>query len=136
MADDLIAALQSLKVQGDHWAWKSAYQALRTVWKQDDINSLQRRLDQINGQSDNRMSTQQQSQINRKLHELAAENARLEGNRAKEIDQLKRQFTAAFAIIKRDLHEEGERTRAWSQMSITAQKGKGYSAEQFILESL
>lgn len=45
MADQLLEALNKLTVQKQHRLWSSFSTALRSIWAQEDIDSLQRRLD-------------------------------------------------------------------------------------------
>jgi hypothetical protein len=47
VADELLETLESVKVNGDGRTVKSALQAMKTVWKQDNIDAIQRRLDRI-----------------------------------------------------------------------------------------
>ena len=51
VAHEFLAIVQKLKVQGDsHRKWKSFLQALRTVWKKQDIKTLRKRLDGFSSQ--------------------------------------------------------------------------------------
>lgn len=52
---------------------------------------------------------EQLEEINRRLREMAVENTRLEANRSKEIDQLRRDFNSAIEEIK--ANAEGEQMR-------------------------
>lgn len=49
-ANQLLAVLQSLKVQTNHKAWKSFKAALKTIWEQEKIRSMQSRLDSFRQQ--------------------------------------------------------------------------------------
>jgi hypothetical protein len=44
VARDLITRLARLKVQGKHRAWQSLRQAIRSIWKQEEIDALLARL--------------------------------------------------------------------------------------------
>ena len=44
VADELLAALENVKVQGKQRKWESIRKALRTVWSRGDIEELERRL--------------------------------------------------------------------------------------------
>jgi hypothetical protein len=106
VADELLETLDSIKVKGDGKARKSAIQAVKTVWKQDHIDALQRRIDRISKQLMDGMSMEQLEEINRRLREMAAENTRLEANRSKEINQLRQDFNLAIQEIKGNVEEE------------------------------
>jgi hypothetical protein len=43
----LLGALEEIKVKGSHRRWKSFVQALKSVWKREEIEELTRRLDRI-----------------------------------------------------------------------------------------
>ena len=135
VADELLETLDSLKVKGDGRTRKSAIKAVKTVWKKDHIDALQRRLDRISKQLMDAMSIEQLEQINRRLREMAVENTHLEANRSKEIDQLRRDFNSAIEEIKANLEEE-HRPGAWLILSDTARRGQAYFAEQVVLQSL
>jgi hypothetical protein len=135
VADELLDMLDSVKVKGDGRGLKSAIQAVKTAWKQDDIDGLQRRLDRISKQLMDGMSMEQLEQINRRLREMAIENTRLEANRSLEIQQLRQDFNSAFENLKAS--SEGEPIPgAWLVLSDTARRGQAYFAEQVILQSL
>jgi hypothetical protein len=135
VADKLLETLDSVKVKGDSRTRKSAVQAVKTVWKQDHIDALQRRLDRISKQLMDGMSMEQLEEINRRLREMAVENTCLEANRSKEIDQLRRDFNSAIEEIKANVEEE-QMPGAWLVLSDTARHGQAYFAEQVILQSL
>ena len=44
LAKELLAKLEAVKVRGRHRKWKSARQALRSVWSQSDIDAIALRL--------------------------------------------------------------------------------------------
>ncbi|CZR63571.1 uncharacterized protein PAC_13468 [Phialocephala subalpina] len=48
----LIVAIESLQTQGRNKKWNSFRQALKTVWKEDEIEALSRRLDRYRAQID------------------------------------------------------------------------------------
>ena len=133
VADELLEILNSVKVKGDNRTRKSAIQAVKTMWKQDQIVSLQRRLDRINKQLIDAMSMDQLDEINRRLREMAVENTRLEVNRSQDIDQLRKDFNSAIEDIK--AHQE-DLADAWLVLSDAAHRGQAYFAEQVILQSL
>jgi ABC-type Fe3+/spermidine/putrescine transport system ATPase subunit len=135
VADELLESLDSIKVKGDGRTRKSAVQAVKTVWKQDHIDSLQRRLDRISKQLMDGMSMEQLEDINRRLREMAVDNIRLEANRTKEIDQLRRDFNSAIEEIKAKPGNE-QVPEAWLMLSDATRRGKHYFAEQVILNSL
>jgi len=135
VADLLLETVNSIKVKGDSRARKSAIQAVKTVWKQGHISSLQRRLDRISKQLIDGMSIDHLEEISRRLREMAVENTRLEVNRSQDIDQLRQDFNSAIEEIKADRQEE-RLAGAWLVLSDTARRGQGYFAEQVILQNL
>ncbi|KAH8766936.1 hypothetical protein F5882DRAFT_510344 [Hyaloscypha sp. PMI_1271] len=135
VADELLETLESVKVKGDGRTLKSAFQAAKTVWKQDNIDAIQRRLDRISKQLMDGMSMEQLEEINRRLREMAVENTRLEANRSKEINQLREDFNSAIVKLKSNVEEEPT-PGAWLILSDTARRGQAYFAEQVILQSL
>jgi hypothetical protein len=135
VADELLETLESVKVKGDGRTLKSAFQAVKTVWKQDSIDAVQRRLDRISKQLMDGMSMEQLEEINRRLREMAVENTRLEANRSKEINQLREDFNSAIVKLKSNVEEEPT-PGAWLILSDTARRGQAYFAEQVILQSL
>jgi len=136
ISEDLIRVLQLLKVKRDNRAWESVYQALKSVWKQDDIDTLLLRLDRIRDQLNTRLNRKHQAQMERRFDNLAATNAGLEANRAREIKELKSEIALAFEELKKGVEYEGQAARAWSRLAITAHEGQVLSAEQHILNSL
>jgi hypothetical protein len=135
VAEELLEVLESVKVKGEGRTLKSAVQAVKSVWKQDHIDSIQRRLDRISKQLMDGMSMDQLEQINRRLREMAVENTRLEANRTKEISQLRQDLNSAIESIKSNVEEE-QIPGAWLVLSDTARLGQAYFAEQVILQSL
>lgn len=135
VADELLETLESVKVKGDGRIPKSAIQAVKMVWKQDNIDAIQRRLDRISKQLMDGMSMEQLEEINRRLREMAVENTRLEANRSKEINQLRQDFNSAIENLKSNVEEEPI-PGAWLVLSDTARRGQAYFAEQVILQSL
>ncbi|GLA87494.1 hypothetical protein AtubIFM56815_001920 [Aspergillus tubingensis] len=136
VSDELIALLNSVKVKSDRRGWASIHQALKSVWKQSNIDDLQQRLNRIQTQLHNRLVTHQQREINYKLERLIEENERLDVNRTKELETLRNQITSALHDIINDVQQEGQKTRAWSALYAGAQKEKVYSTEQLLLNSL
>jgi hypothetical protein len=45
VADDLLAVLKGLKAQGIKGKWNNIPQAIKSMWSQEQIDSLQKRLD-------------------------------------------------------------------------------------------
>ncbi|PWY72732.1 hypothetical protein BO83DRAFT_361508 [Aspergillus eucalypticola CBS 122712] len=136
VSDELIALLNSVKVKSDRRGWASIHQALKSVWKQSDIDDLQQRLNRIQAQLYNRLVTHQQREISYKLERLIEENERLDVNRTKELETLRSQITSALHEIISDVQQEGQKTRAWSALYAGSQKEKVYSTEQLLLNSL
>ncbi len=44
VAEELLAALEKVKVKGEQGKWKSIRKALRSVWSKEEIEGLERRL--------------------------------------------------------------------------------------------
>ncbi|OAL40333.1 hypothetical protein AYO20_00069 [Fonsecaea nubica] len=135
VADELLECLESVKVSGGAQTLKSTIQAVKTMWKQDRIEGLQRRLDRINRQLMDGTNLKQLEEIDRKLCEMSVENTRLAANRSQEIDQLRRDFTRAMDDIKANARDDSA-PGAWLVFSDTARRGQAYFAEQVILQTL
>lgn len=135
VADELLEILESVKFKSDGRTLKSAIQAVKTVWKQDNIDATQRRLDRISKQLIDCMGLEQLQDINGRLREMAVENKRLEANRSKEINQLPQDFNSAIDRLKSNV-EETNTPGAWLVLSDTARRGQAYFAEQVILQNL
>jgi hypothetical protein len=135
VADELLESLDSIKIKGEGGTRKSAVKAAKTVWKQDHIDSLQGRLDRISKQLMDGMSMEQLEEINRRLREMAVDNIRLEANRTKEIDQLRRDFNSAMEDINTKPGVE-QTPESWLMLSDATRRGQHYFAEQVILHSL
>ncbi|GLB08902.1 hypothetical protein AtubIFM57258_004811 [Aspergillus tubingensis] len=136
VSDELIALLNSVKVKSNRRGWASIHQALKSVWKQSDIDDLQQRLSRIHAQLYNRLVTHQQREIAYKLERLIEENERLDVNRTKELETLRDQITSALREIISDVQQEDQKTQAWSALYAASQKEKAYSTEQLLLNSL
>jgi len=50
LGDKLVEVLEDLTVSGSHKKWKSVRQALRSVWKETEIQDMQKRLDSFRSQ--------------------------------------------------------------------------------------
>ena len=50
LADKFLDVLDDLSVKGPHKKWKSVRQALRSVWKENEIRDIQKRLDSFRSQ--------------------------------------------------------------------------------------
>ncbi|OAP65750.1 hypothetical protein AYL99_01722 [Fonsecaea erecta] len=136
VADELLECLDSVKVRSGRQPLRSATQAVKSIWKQDHIDSLQRRLDRISKQLMDGMHLELLDDINRRLRELALENMRLEANRSQEIGQLRREFNFATEEMKRVNADENHAPGFWLVLCDTARRGQAYFAEQIILQSL
>ncbi|ORY14705.1 hypothetical protein BCR34DRAFT_225132 [Clohesyomyces aquaticus] len=93
VAVELLDIVQALKVNKNckHRKWRSFRQALKTVWKQSDIDTLQARLDSFRGQLTVRLVAilaDRQSGLNRELQLLISENKRMDINQTRTIDGL------------------------------------------------
>jgi hypothetical protein len=132
---ELLGVLNSLKLKGGHTrSWDSFVQALRTEWKKDDIESLQRRLDRMSNQLNARILLDQQAEVVSKLYEIASDNRRLEATRTWEIDCLREDFQKLFKKIEEGLQKDGAEIRTLAQLSDAVEKGVGYSSELTILD--
>jgi hypothetical protein len=54
---ELQGVLAGLQVQGDHRKWKSFCKALKSVWKEDQISNLEKRLHRLQQQIDSHLIT-------------------------------------------------------------------------------
>lgn len=135
VADELLEALESIKVSGDGRLRKSAVQAVKTLWKQDHVEGLQRRLDRIANQLMEGMNIDQLEEINRRLRDMAVENTRLEANRSKEIEALRQDFNSAIQDLKTSCEHE-QSPAAWLVLADSARRGQAFFAEQVILQCL
>ena len=135
VSKELLGVLNSLKLKGNHArSWDSFVQALRTEWKKDDIESLQRRLDRMSNQLNARILLDQQAEVVSKLYEIASDNRRLEATRTREIDCLREDFQKLFKKIEEGLKKDGAEIRTLAQLSDAVEKGVGYSSELTILD--
>lgn len=107
IADELLDVLQDLKVKEPHARWQSFYQALRSEWKQNTIEKLQQRLSRLGDLIVQRMNAEFQGKVLTKFYELAADNNRLESNRAADIESLREDFQWLIKEVKRaDMSDE------------------------------
>ncbi|KAL8340959.1 hypothetical protein RB601_006862 [Gaeumannomyces tritici] len=136
IANELLGALDSLKLQGGKHKWKSFHQALRTVWKAGKIEDLQKRMDKLSKALNSELMASQQRQIFRKLDLLAAHNRRLEAARAKDIQDLRGRLQGAYDGLKKELHGDESHRAPMSALLHVAEKEVQYSAEQAVLDKL
>ncbi|KAH8782029.1 hypothetical protein F5882DRAFT_499362 [Hyaloscypha sp. PMI_1271] len=131
VSNQLLSLLESVKVKGQHRGWDSFHQALRSVWKKEDIKALQQRLDRISNHLNTRSLLNKQDDVATKIKLLTMQNRRLEASRTREIKDLGDGFDEIFNEIKK----EGSRNRAaLRQLSLATEKGLGYASEQALLE--
>ncbi|KAK4148964.1 hypothetical protein C8A00DRAFT_19297 [Chaetomidium leptoderma] len=134
ITNELLSVLGSLKLQGGGKNWESFYQALRSIWKAEEIKALQERVDRI-GQALNRhLMVSQQRTISRKLDQLAVENRRLQASRTDDIKDLGAQFGRAFNDLQEEVHQQRDQDAPMSVLLGVAEKEIQYSAEQAILD--
>jgi len=132
---ELLGVLNSLKLKGDqHRSWESFIQAVKTEWKKDDIESLQRRLDRMSNQLNARILLDQQAEVVSKLYEIASDNRRLDAARTHDIDCLREDFQKLFKKIEEGLQKDGAEIRTLGQLSAAVEKGVEYSSELTILD--
>ncbi|KAL8402767.1 hypothetical protein RB596_009217 [Gaeumannomyces avenae] len=136
IANELLGALDSLKLRGRKRKWKSFHQALRTVWKAGQIEDLQKRMDKLSRALNSELMASQQRQIFMKLDLLAARNDRLEAARAKDIQDLRDRLHGAYDDLKKELHRDESRRAPMSALLHVAEKEVQYSAEQAVLDKL
>ena len=106
VTSELLAVLDSLRLQEGNRTWESFNKALQTIWKADEIEHLQKRVERI-GQT---LASYLQRTISRKLNDLAAENRRLEAARTEEITDLKNQLNLGLQDLKSVL---GQQEGSW-----------------------
>ena len=130
VTNELLAVLDSLRLQEGNRTWESFNKALQTIWKADEIEHLQRRVERI-GQT---LASYLQRTISRKLNDLAAENRRLEAARTEEITDLKNQLNLGLEDLKSVLgQQEGSWDAPFSVLIGVAEQEARYSVEQAIL---
>ncbi|KAL8310944.1 hypothetical protein RB597_001950 [Gaeumannomyces tritici] len=136
IANELLGALDSLKLRGGKHKWKSFHQALRTVWKAGQIEDLQKRMDKLSKALNSELIASQQRRIFRKLDLLAAHNLRLDAARAKDIQDLRDRLHGAYDDLKKELRRDESRRAPMSALLHVAEKEVQYSAEQAVLDKL
>jgi len=101
------------------------------------VEDLQRRLDRTGQTLTHHLIASQQNMIARKLHQLAAENNRLEAKRTTDIKSLQDQLRAAFdklQVAKDSVRGQVEpENMPFPLLLAITGKGYRYSAEQLIL---
>ncbi|KAF2441831.1 hypothetical protein P171DRAFT_465451 [Karstenula rhodostoma CBS 690.94] len=93
VANELLNIINALKVNADghHRKWRSFRQAMKSTWKQTDIDNLQKRLADFRGQLTVRLLGilgDRQSSVLHELQVLAGENRRMNANQTEKIDGL------------------------------------------------
>lgn len=134
VSNELLSVLESLKVKGPHRRWESFHQAISSQWKKSTIESLQRRLYGIGNQLHACTLLDQQATVISKLHELAAENRRLEANRTQEILELEKSFSIIFKQIQREFQKDAVSRAPLRQLTLATEQGLVYSEEQSFLD--
>ncbi|KUJ13781.1 uncharacterized protein LY89DRAFT_784647 [Mollisia scopiformis] len=86
--EELLEVIQSLKSQGPHTRWNSFRQALKSVWKEDQIKALSTRLDRYRNQIDTTLLMSLRENIVALQTHLVAQNSTLEATQKTSVDQL------------------------------------------------
>lgn len=139
IAQQLLGVLDSLKVEnvdGEHGRIESFYKALLGIWKQGEVEALQKRLERIGDAIQKRLTAYDSRKILRRLDDLEMGNHRLEAHRSAEIGVLRTQFHDVFANIGQSLVEAESRDRTTRLLLGAAAEGSRYAVEQTILEHL
>lgn len=97
---------------------------------------IQRGIDQIRKNLDEKLAPIQWVSVNRMIRELGAKNSRLDANRTTEIEVLAKSSDASFESIKSKDFEESEKSGHWAQIVSGLQKVMDYTAEQVVLGAL
>ncbi|KAL1842598.1 hypothetical protein VTJ49DRAFT_4778 [Mycothermus thermophilus] len=136
ITDELLAALDSLRCREPGNKWGSFYQALKTIWKADDIKALQDRVDRIGNALSHHLVITGQRAISEKLNRLTTENHRLEASRADEIRALKAELSSALLDLQQASHQHESLEAPMSLLLSVAEKEARYSFELSILSQL
>ncbi|RYP65088.1 hypothetical protein DL771_008469 [Monosporascus sp. 5C6A] len=135
ITDQLLAVLDSVKLKDGSNKLRSFYQVLKSEWKSDEIEALQKRVERIGQDLNTHLMASQQRQISRKLDQLAAANRRLEAGRTQDIRDLKGQLKSIFKDLREELLQDESNYVPSSAIFLQlAEKGAQYSAEQIVLE--
>ncbi|KUJ18696.1 uncharacterized protein LY89DRAFT_774731 [Mollisia scopiformis] len=71
VSDELLVTVQSLKVRGFHNTWTSFRQALKSVWKEEKIKTLEERLERYRRQIDTTLLISIREGIDRSINSLS-----------------------------------------------------------------
>ncbi|KAM7206061.1 hypothetical protein V8F20_002843 [Naviculisporaceae sp. PSN 640] len=139
ITDELLPVLDSLRAGDNTTTWQSFQQGLRAMRRTGKIEVLQKRLDRIGKALHDYMLVSQQDKMAEQLDRLAGENWRLEAERTKDIEALRKDLQIAFADLRTSFNrsrEEREDEIPMAALLALARTEAQYSAEQFILDSL
>jgi hypothetical protein len=139
VSDDLLSVLESLKVKGSNKGWKSFYQALRSEWKQSEIAALQVRINRIGSILNAQIMFKLWLKVSQTLENLEVQNYRVEAARSDDLRVLVKNIKEHFGDIEKvikEMHHGGIPTKSLKELSLSAEHGIRYSAEQGILELL
>ncbi|KAH8648589.1 hypothetical protein BX600DRAFT_555055 [Xylariales sp. PMI_506] len=136
LSSQLLALLNSFKVQGRHRKWKSVYQAMRSSRYASEIDAIQARLDRMGAQLSSHMLLQRQGKLIEKLGMMETENRQQGINRNQEMEDLRISLNESFRQLHRDKEIEDAVLNSLVRVGEHAERMSKYSHEQSVLRWL
>ncbi|KAL2116945.1 hypothetical protein VTJ04DRAFT_9113 [Mycothermus thermophilus] len=136
LTNELLDAVRSLKLRESGNKWGSFRQALKTVWKADEIKALQDRVDRIGNTLSQHLLVTEQSAMSEKLNTLMVENRRLKVERITEIQALADELQTGLKDLKMALSHHGSSEEPMRLILGVAEKETQFRAEFAILNML
>jgi adenylate kinase family enzyme len=132
ITQEILQILDKLKLKEDSNKWDSFLQALKTQWREPEIEALRKRLNSIGQTVNARLADERMLGMNDLLNDLVTNNKKLDIARAQELRQLRTYFEDALENTHNELNEG----KLADEMTAVADRGLIYSAEQMILSKL
>jgi hypothetical protein len=132
ITEEILDVLDKLKMKDGSNKWDSFLQALKTQWREPEIEALRKRLNIIGQTVNARLADERMLGMQALLNDLVSKNAKLEIARSQELKQLQTYFDKAL----KDTHKELNEGKLADEMTMVADRGSNYSAEQMILSKL
>jgi hypothetical protein len=136
LTNELLDAVRSLKLRESGNKWGSFRQALKTVWKADDIKALQDRVDRIGNTLSQHLLVTEQRAMSEKLNTLMIENRRLKVERITEIQALANELQTGLKDVQMALSHHGSSEEPMRLILGVAEKETQFRAEFAILNML
>lgn len=130
ISEEVLTALEGLKMQPGDGLLESFYKALKGEWEKDDLQSLQSRLDRLSHSLASTIIPHQVNKLQYQLGIMVQQNERLAARRESDIRKLKSELSEE---VLNALQKEGDRVNAGLFLSGAVKQGTRYSAEQIIL---